>query len=413
MKLTLCIDRQTRDNPSVNIREYQIYIGYPLRSIDDTYDELKIITDDDKKLVGSIIRRCFVDKYGVLKKLDNEEIQELSLPEITLFQGDNYIYIKEYDNLNMKVQYLSNIEMNKYFALKSEMNSTIQETIDSILLKVFRKDDIAELISEINMSPEKIKIKSGKIELEGYTTINGGFSIDKNGSPIITNGSVDLIDESTNNANSKFSIKGANGSRTFLKPFIFDIYNGDPVKLGSKEFIVNLLSNSSSPAQLQLTQVYEAEDGYAPKKFGFDVEISKDYQSISLSGPQKTVFIIDNNYGLRVDKITADVVNSTAFNNTSLESKKKNIELFHEGLDLINRSDFYLYNYKTENDNDKKHIGLVIGKDYNTPEEFMNNEKDSIDLYSFVSACGDAIKTLSEKNKILEERIEVLENGRK
>lgn len=412
MKLTLCIDRQSRATPSNDLKEYQIEIGCPLRSYEDVFDELKIVTDDDKKLIGTIIRRCEVNKYGILLKLEQEEIQELVLPKITLFEGDNYVYIKEYNDLNMKIQYLTNAEMNKYFALKSEMNSTIQETIDSILLQVFRKDDIAELISEINMSPEKIKIKSGKIELEGYTTINGGFSIDENGSPIITNGSVDLIDESTSNANSRFSIRGANGSHAYIKPFIIDIYNGDPAKLDSKEFMVNLLSNKSSPAQLQLTQIYEAEAGYVPKKFGFFVESSKDYQSISLSGPKKRVFIIDNNYGLRIDAITTDVVNSAAFNNTSLESKKKNIELFNNGLELIKNSDFYMYNYKNENNDDKKHIGLVIGNHYNTPEEFMNKEKDSIDLYSFVSACGDAIKMLNEKIETLEKRLEVLENGR-
>lgn len=165
MKLTLCVDRQPRNNPSSEIREYSINIGCPLRSCEDVYDELKIITDDDKKLVGSIVRRCEVDKYGVLKKLENEKIQELALSEITLFEGDNYVYIKEFTDLNMKIQYLTNAEMNKFFATKMELNSTIQQTMDSILLEVSKKADNDQVSAMIQLLADKIalKVSSGDV----------------------------------------------------------------------------------------------------------------------------------------------------------------------------------------------------------------------------------------------------------
>lgn len=165
MKLTLCIDRQSRTTPSTDLREYEIQIGNPLRSYGDVFDELKIITDDNKKLVGTIVRRCEVDKYGVLKKLDNEEIQELILPEITLFEGDNYVYIKEYNDLNMKIQYLVNSEMNKHYVTYMELNSTIQETMDTILLEVSRKADSSEVSAMIKLLADKIalKVSSGDV----------------------------------------------------------------------------------------------------------------------------------------------------------------------------------------------------------------------------------------------------------
>lgn len=163
MKLTLCIDKQSRNNPSNEIREYQFDIGYPLRSIDDVYDEIKIITDDDKKLVGTLIRRCFVDKYGVLRKLDEEQQSILDLPEITLFEGDNYVYIKEFTDLNMKIQYLTNSEMNKFFATKMEMNSSIQQTMDKILFEVYQKVDEKELGTKITQNVEAIKIAWNQI----------------------------------------------------------------------------------------------------------------------------------------------------------------------------------------------------------------------------------------------------------
>lgn len=209
MKLTLCIDRQSRATPSNDLREYQIETGCPLRSYEDVYDELKIVTDDDKKLIGTIIRRCEVNKYGILLKLEQEEIQELVLPKITLFEGDNYVYIKEYNNLNMKIQYLTNAEMNKYFATKMELNSTIQETMDSILLEVSRKadndtvsamikllaDEIAlkvssgDVVNAINVSTQLISIIGNRLKIdtdnfkldpvEGAQFINGSINTDK------------------------------------------------------------------------------------------------------------------------------------------------------------------------------------------------------------------------------------------
>ncbi len=206
MKITLCIDKQERKSPSSELRQYSIDIGCPLRSIDDTYDELKIITDDENKLVGSIIRRCYIDKYGVLKKLLPEETQELVLPEIKLFEGINYIYIKEFINLNMKIEYLTNVEMNKYFASKVEMKTTIKQTYDEIMLSVSKKVGEDEIISKINMSPEEITILANKLGITANDILNiiagneinltsknisinsDNFSVDKNGTVKSKNG---------------------------------------------------------------------------------------------------------------------------------------------------------------------------------------------------------------------------------
>ena len=172
MKITLCVDKQNRGSPSEELREYIIDIGCPLRSIDDVFDELKISTDDNNILVGQITRRCYVDKYGVLKKLEQEKIQELDIPKIELFEGTNYVYIKEFTNLNMKLEYLTNAEMNKYFATRMEMNSSIKQTADSINLKVSKKVGKDEIISKINMSPEEIQILANKLGLTANDVIN-------------------------------------------------------------------------------------------------------------------------------------------------------------------------------------------------------------------------------------------------
>lgn len=172
MKITLCIDKQDRNNPSSELRQYYIDIGCSLRSIDSSFDELKISTDDDNNLIGKIIRRCYVDKYGVLKKLEAEEIQELEIPKIMLFEGVNYVYIKEFTNLNMKIEYLTNAEMNKYFASKAEMKTNIKQTYDEIMLSVSAKVDEKEIISKINMSPETITILANKLGITANDILN-------------------------------------------------------------------------------------------------------------------------------------------------------------------------------------------------------------------------------------------------
>ena len=63
------------------------------------------------------------------------------------------------------------------------------------------------------MSPEQIAIESSKIALEGYTTINGGFSIDEEGNASIANGAV-KIDTTGIQMASGTSIVGGNGMLT-------------------------------------------------------------------------------------------------------------------------------------------------------------------------------------------------------
>ena len=53
-----------------------------------------------------------------------------------------------------------------------------------------------------------------------------------------------------------------------------------------------------------------------------------------------------------------------------------------------------------ENDNSKKHIGVVIGKGYLCSDEIINNTKTGIDIYSMVSV---AFKAIQEQQEIIEQ----------
>ena len=85
-------------------------------------------------------------------------------------------------------------------------------------------------------------------------------------------------------------------------------------------------------------------------------------------------------------------VRSQNFVNNSLESEKKNFKKFENALDIIKKADVYSYNWKSDDDSVKKQYGLVIGKNYNTPKEFLSQDGKGINTYSMISICLQAIK---------------------
>ena len=84
--------------------------------------------------------------------------------------------------------------------------------------------------------------------------------------------------------------------------------------------------------------------------------------------------------------------------------KKKNFEKFNNALSIISDIDLYKYNYKHEADGSKKHIGFVIGENYNYSSEItsLNDKGEEIgaDLYAMASLCLQAIK---EQQTLIEE----------
>ena len=103
---------------------------------------------------------------------------------------------------------------------------------------------------------------------------------------------------------------------------------------------------------------------------------------------------------------------ATSFNPPSKEEVKKDFEELPSGLDIIRNIDIYKYRYKEEEDT-KKHIGLVIGKDYKYSEEVTNNKNDGVDLYSFISVCCKAIQEQQKQIEELKKEIDNLKGGNK
>lgn len=94
---------------------------------------------------------------------------------------------------------------------------------------------------------------------------------------------------------------------------------------------------------------------------------------------------------------------------TSLESEKKNFVKFNNALDIIKQVDIYKYNLKDEKDTDKKHIGFVIGENYNYSKELTSKENNGADIYSLASCCLQAIKEQQIEIEKLKNKIKKME----
>ena len=97
---------------------------------------------------------------------------------------------------------------------------------------------------------------------------------------------------------------------------------------------------------------------------------------------------------------------------------KKNFEKFTNALEEIKKTDIYKYNLKSENDTKKKHLGFVIGDNYNYSHEITSVDEDGkeigVDSYSMTSLCLQAIKEqqlLIEALQIKIKKLEEKSNG--
>lgn len=102
-------------------------------------------------------------------------------------------------------------------------------------------------------------------------------------------------------------------------------------------------------------------------------------------------------------------VTAKNISNSSLESIKKNITKFDNALEIIKNSAIYEYNFKDEEDTDKKHIGFVIGditkNKYKTPNEVLSSNKKGIENYSMSSIEWRALQQILERLEIIERKV--------
>lgn len=402
---------------------------------DTVYDEFYL---DYESQTCQIIKRCEYKENYHVKPLENQIIIDVPYPQIILGEGNYKISLPNYpfgylfvrlmaqniyttqfytkvetdsridqkaDEINLGVSqtltnYSTTNEMNSAITLKAnEITSTVsntyetknnaqsnysqlQQTANNISSVVSTKVGEDEIISKINQSSESVSISAGKINLNGAVTANQYFKINTDGSMearngTFTGGTIELKDNGSATGSTCLVVKSDNFKSNFSS-------TGMTVQpINSSILRAALYSNSN----------------------GFNFYLNNGKGSIISFKPTEVSFS-----GLDTFKVNCPITQG------SLESLKKNIEKYTDNaLSIIKDSEIYMYNFKTEKNTEKKHIGFVIGDlggKYKTPKQVIAKDKNGIDTYDMTSILWKAVQEQQEQIEQMKKEIKELKGGK-
>ena len=384
-----------------NSKTYELGVTDVLRQNGNICDEY-ILEGGQAK----VIRR--INKDGTIKS--TETIENLGEYSIRLKNGTNKISIKNY-TATVKAKYAIQNDYTEIFSSKvetktaieqtaedidisvnkklenysttTEMNSAINLTANEINSEVSKKVGEDEIISKINQSAESVQIDAEKVSLEGkeINLTSDDISIKSDTLNIDSNGNMTLTGKE-NVANIKI-VLGTNKNRYVTINPARLVFTNDST---GNEIV---LYNASNGAWIQLNSgsrsINILNDG-------------KDFTRISLKDSSNET-IVDSS-GIKTPVLTQ----------TSLETGKKNFEKLANALEIIKNTEIYKYNLKSQKDEDKKHIGFVIGEKYKHSNEITsvdeNGKEIGADIYSMVSVAYKAIQEQQEQIEKLQKEIE-------
>ena len=278
----------------------------------------------------------------------------------------------------------------------TEKFSKINVGLDNIESTVSKKVGENEIISKINQSAEAVGIDANKIELTANDVLNllAGNTINLSGKSIKISSNNFNVDENGNMSANNAKINGGyitlkTTNSNLSNPFLKIVNNNNTNQLFEAGATFMWLTDKDGSSGIRLeTNQYTDEGSCLPV--------------IQLLGG-------DGSFS----QVSSQSIFSPNISQTSLEEQKKNFEKLQNGLDIINNTEIYKYNLKSQADGDKKHIGFVIGKNYKYSNEItaLDNEgkEVGVDTYSMISVAYKAIQELAEEKADLIKRIETLE----
>lgn len=378
---------------------YKLGITDVLRQNGEVYDEFVLENGQAK-----VIRRINAD--GTIKA--SETIENLGTFNIPLNEGTNTIKIKNY-SAEIGAKYVVKSDYTEAFATKLEMNSSIEQTAEKIESKVsktyetledartqysnikqttneistqvVKKVGKNEIISSINQSAEQIQVEADKININGTVSANGNFKVDTNGNMECNNGKFNggtICLKGGTRYNTKFKIIAENGDdNTSISPTNIFVDSDDG----------GLFINGLNKSYQQKAYLYTDE------------------------GDEPNLYLYAANKG--TTRIKPSGIKTPTLTQTSKAESKKNFEnlSIEEAKKILNNTEIYKYNLKTQEDNDKKYIGFVIGDDYNYAEEITSENNDGANIYSMTSVLYTVVQEQQKQINQLQEKIEKSEGG--
>ena len=397
-----------------NSTTYELGVTDTLRKNGDICDEY--ILEGGK---AKVIRR--INKDGTIKS--TETIENLGEYSIRLKNGTNKISIKNY-TATIKAKYAIQNDYTEIFSTKVETKTAIEQTAEDIDISVNKKlenySTTTEMNSAINLKENEINQKvEKKVDEE---TITGAYLVlkindDESGAKLKAV-KVDINAEDVLNilAGNTLNLTSKNIN---INSDTLNIDSNGNMTLTGEENVANIKIVLGTNKNRYIT-INPARLVFTNNSTGNEIVLynASNGAWIQLNSGNRKISILNNGQDFtRItleDSINETIVESSGIKTpvvtqTSLAEQKKNFEkMQNNALEIINSIDIYKYNLKGEEDMDKKHLGFIIGEEYNYSEEVTSNDNTGVDNYSFTSLCCKAIQEQQLQIEQLQKEVEYL-----
>ena len=334
------------------------------------------------------------EKYAFyVKPLAQTIINDYEYPQILLNDGDYEISLLGYNIGYISVRLMTQNIYTTQFATKAELSSSITQTANEINLRVDEKLDeedftSANIMLKINNDVSQATINADKINLNGAVTANNNFKILTDGSmeavnAKFTGGKVQILGGTVDNPN--FSISGIN--------------TNEFVSLAPDGFTIN---SSDGSSYLRYSNRGSTEGEFDVGGERASLQVLPQNRKINLYA--RDVYVVEGK------------MHAEAYYYDSKESIKKNIKLYDQkALEVVKNGEIYKYNFKTDEDGERKYFGFVIpdeGGKYKTPIEVMSNDNQGINVYNMCSILWKAVQEQQETIENLQNQINELKGDK-
>ena len=279
-----------------------------------------------------------------------------------------------------------------------EMTSKIEQTASKINLELEKKVDSdkitgAYLILQINGDTSEAKLNADKIELSANDILN-----------LLAGNTINLSSKNITITSSNFNLDNA-GNMSCSNATI----NGGQLNMTNASYLTPRIKTSGSGLG-----GFSGETIIFPDGIRIDAN-GKDMANLTVGSSNDLpigILSLENSSG-DISTMSPTQLTIAKVVQTSLAEYKKNLEKMQDNaIEAVKNIDIYKYNLKCEQDTDKKHIGFVIGDDYNYSKEVTSIDNTGVDNYSFTSLCCKAIQEQQEQIEELKKEIEKLKGAK-
>lgn len=237
---------------------------------------------------------------------------------------------------------------------------------------------------------DKVTIKASQIELEGYTTINGGFKIDNDGNMECKNATVTGGNITMKSTGEYPNLILMDGNTLPTSNYKNEIHSGG-MTVSSRESVYPYVLTGVKNGGIE-------HGGWIclyNQSTGMSIELDGEMGWIQ----GRMISLYDSNMStLNIDMDgSSGNITCVSLTQTSLAEKKKNFEKLENALDIVKDTDIYKYNMKDDKETDKKRIGIVIGENFNYREEITSQKNDGAELYPMISVLWKAVQEQQEE----------------